>query len=377
MRILIAPNTFKNSLPAEEVANAIKEGLMQSRLKCDCICFPIADGGDGTGTLLNKKLSSSLINLTVSDPIGRRINSSYGIAPQDTAIIEMADASGLRLLKVQDLDPLHSNSFGTGELISDALNRNVKKIVLCVGGTATVDGGVGILQALGVKFLDQNKLELKNIPQDLINLDSIDFSRINKRLGGCDVNILCDVVNPLLGEKGAARVFGPQKGASPEIIKVLESCLRQLASVVKDQFNKDISTIVHGGAAGGVAAILHALLDAKLINGIDYFLSATGFDEVLRDCDLLITGEGCIDEQTLEGKGPFGVAVRAYDKNIPVVGLAGVIPLNPGAVLSQYFQVLLSINHRPQPIEEAIKNTKENLVRAAQALGNSLAIKGY
>ncbi len=374
MNILIAPNSFKNSLDATPCAEAIQQGLLQSKLKCSCNCFPVGDGGDGTAALLNKKWNAKKIFFDVHDPLKRIIQASFGFVDESkTAIIEMADASGIKLLKKDELDPLHANSFGTGEMIKHALDLDAKKVIMCIGGSATVDGGSAILQALGFRFLDDNKNEIENLPADLIHLSNIDTSNADKRIFDCELIILCDVENYLLGTNGAAQIFGPQKGAKPGDVLMLEASLKKFRNMSLQQTNIDMNTLKHGGAAGGVAAGLHVWLKAKLVSGIDYFLDATGFDEALQHTDLLITGEGSIDEQTLEGKAPYGVAKRAKEKNIPVIGLAGKIPLLENSELNKYFDVLLSINNEAN-LEKSILHTKENLTRTAKALGDVLSL---
>lgn len=375
MNILIAPNSFKNSLDAASCAEAIQQGLLQSQLKCACTCFPVGDGGDGTAALLLKKWNARKIFVDVHDSLQRIIQSSFGFVDENkTAIIEMADASGIKLLKKDELDPLHANSFGTGEMIKQALNIGAKKIIMCIGGSATVDGGSAILHALGFRFLDDDKNEIKNLPTDLIHLSTIDIANADKRIFDCEFIILCDVENYLLGIKGAAQIFGPQKGAKPRDVLMLETSLKKFSDVSMQQTGIDMNELKHGGAAGGVAAGLHVWLKAKLVSGIDYFLDATNFDEALQQTDLLITGEGSIDAQTLEGKAPYGVAKKAKQKNIPVIGLAGKIPLHANAELEKYFDVLLSINNETD-LEESILHTKENLARTAKALGDLLSLQ--
>ena len=375
MHILIAPNAFKNSLDAGSVATAISEGLKQSNLKYTAHCFPVGDGGDGTGALILQHLNGSVIKTEVKDPLGRKISSSFGLIDDGkTAVIEMADASGIRLLKANELDVLQATSFGTGELIKQALDKNVNKLLLCIGGSATIDGAVGILQALGFRFLDTRKKELINIPGSLVELDTIDSSEVDKRILPVELIILCDVENKLLGKEGAAAVFGPQKGATPGDIKNLEASLSKLKDAALRQTGKDMSLVKHGGAAGGVAAGLSALLNAQPVNGIDYFLSLTGFEMELKKANLVITGEGSIDRQTLQGKGPFGVAQRARKRGIPVIGLAGKIPLETSADLQKYFDVLLSINHEAMELSEALQHTHKNLIRTARAIGDMLAL---
>ena len=375
MHILIAPNAFKNSLNAADAADAIKKGLLQSKLECVCTCFPVADGGDGTAALLIEKLNGTIIQTSVHDPLQRKINASFGLIDNGaTAIIELADASGLRLLEPSEYDPLHASTFGTGELIMHALDKGAKKIIIGIGGSATVDGGTGILEALGIRFLDPQKQVLHGLPETLIDLAFIDLSNIDKRIFDIELIILCDVENTLLGEQGAANVFGPQKGASAEDVKKLEAALTKFRDITFQQTGKDMAVIKHGGAAGGVAAGLSAFLNAKLVNGIDYFLEVTSFDEALQKADLVITGEGSIDEQTLRGKGPFGVARKAKQKDIPVIGLAGRIPLQPGESLKKYFDVLLPINNEPSS-EKVLQQTKDNLIRTAMEIGDLLSLK--
>jgi glycerate 2-kinase len=374
MRVLIAPNAFKNSLQADEAARAIATGLEHSRLECSTECFPVGDGGDGTAELLNRKLGGRTVPLEVQDPLGRKVLSSFGwVEERRLAVIELADASGLRLLSRTELDPLRASTFGTGELIRKALDLSAQQILLGVGGSATVDGATGLLRALGVRFLDATGRELLSPPQSLVDLRALDLSGMDPRLADCELIVLCDVANPLLGPQGAAAVFGPQKGAAPGVIVILEDALQRFAAVVHRQTGRDVAHIPHGGAAGGVAAGLHGLLNAKLVNGIEHFLDATHFDAAVRQADLVITGEGSIDEQTLQGKAPYGVAKRAATRNIPVIALAGRVPLEPNESLQECFTALLSIGAGPESLEEAMGHTAQNLTRTAREVGNLLA----
>jgi len=375
MDILIAPNAFKNSLTAERAALAIQEGLYESNLECNCECFPVGDGGDGTGELINKKLDGKIVNEKVYDALGRNIDAPFGLIDRGlTAVIEMADASGIRLLKREELNPLNATSFGTGQQMKMALDKGVSKIIIGMGGSATVDGGIGMLQALGVRFLNERKEELQNLPGTLIDLDTIDVSNLDKRILNGQVIVLCDVDNLLLGENGAAAVFGPQKGATPQAVKQLDSGLGKFSHVVRVQTGKDISKVKYGGTAGGAAAGLFGVINAQLVNGIEYFLDLTGFDRALENAGLVITGEGSIDEQTLQGKGPFGVARRAKLKGLPVIGLAGKIPDEPNKNLQKYFDVLIAIGNQPSDLQTALKNTAADLKRTARELGNLIAI---
>jgi glycerate kinase len=374
MHILIAPNAFKNSLTAEAAAEAIQKGILQSGLDCTTECFPIGDGGDGTVELIIKKCKGVLVDVEVSNPIGRKITASYGLIDSGkTAVIEMAAASGLRLLKLNELDPMRASSYGTGEMIKDALDKGVNKIILAIGGSATVDGGMGILRALGIRFLDSRKNSLSSA-FELIDIESVDASNIDTRISKCKVVILCDVDNKLLGPQGAAAVFGPQKGADATMAKQLDAVLTKFSEITFKQTGIDITTLKYGGAAGGVSAGLNAFLNAELVTGIDHFLELTGFDAALQKSNLVITGEGSIDEQTLQGKGPFGVAYRAKNKKIPVIGLAGMVPINHNAELHKYFDVLMPIGNGPVAIEIALANTANNLARTATEIGNLLKL---
>ena len=373
MHILVAPNAFKNSLDAAKVAEAISNGLQKSKLQCTTACFPVADGGDGTAGLLIDHLKGEWIHANVHDPLMRKINSSFGWIEKDkTAIIELAAASGLRLLKRAEYNPLAATTFGTGELILEALAKNANRIILCIGGSATVDGGTGILKALRIKFFDKKGNELDELPASLSSLAEIETTSCDKRIKNTRIIILCDVENPFLGSNGAARVFGPQKGASEKEVQLLENKLAKFNEIVLRKTGKEMAALKHGGAAGGVAAGLHSFLDADLVNGIDHFLQITGFEKELVKANMVITGEGNIDLQTLHGKGPFGVAKKAKEFSVPVIGMAGKV--SGERSLHQYFDQLISINDDEADLETAIKNTFTNLERAAQRLGDLLSV---
>lgn len=373
MNILIAPNAFKHSLDAATAARAIASGFELSRLACTCQLFPVGDGGDGTGSLIIKKLKGKLVNAKVHDALGREIYAHFGLIDNgQTAIVEMAGAAGIRLLKKEELSPLIANSIGTGEMIIQALDQGVRKIVIGMGGSATVDGGMGILIALGIRFLNADNGYI-NSPGKLTELKTIDLSGLDQRIADCNITVLCDVDNLLLGKDGAAAVFGPQKGASDSDVEVLETALKTLAAVILKQTGVDIATIKHGGTAGGAAAGLYGLLQARLVNGGAYFLELTGFNEALQNAHMVITGEGSIDEQTLQGKGPFAVASAARQRHLPVIGLAGRVPLNTSAQLDKYFDMLMAIGNEPVDLNTALSQTYNNLVRTAKQIGNLMA----
>jgi len=374
MHILIAPNAFKHSLNAQQAATAIAEGLLTSRLDCTCECFPIADGGDGTAELIIERCKGTQVEGWVHDPLGREILASFGLIDDGrTAVIEMANASGIRLLKPHELNPLMATSYGTGEQIKLALDKDVERIIIALGGSATVDGACGMLQALGLRFMDSRGEELKDLPEALTDLAAVDDSDFDKRILKTEVIVLCDVANRLLGEHGAAAVFGPQKGASAAGVRKLDEALAKLAAVGLKKTGKDMSTVLSGGTAGGAAAGLFAFVGAKLVNGIDHFLELTGFDEALEKADLVITGEGSIDEQTLQGKGPFGVARQAKMKLLPVIGLAGKVPSENNEKLQEYFDAIFAIGNEVLDLPAALAATAVNLRRIGTELGNLLA----
>jgi len=376
MHILIAPNAFKNGLHADEVATAIGRGLDLSRLSCTYRCFPVGDGGDGTARLLAGALHAEPTSIQVLDPLGRKIQATFWLTQvRKTALIELAEASGLRLLQSREYDPLTASTFGTGELISAALDFQVNRIVIAVGGSATVDGAMGALSALGIRFFDRHNKPMAIRPSALTGLGRVDTSGLDPRIRGVELIILCDVNNALLGPLGAARVYGPQKGADPLQVSALEKGLTAFRDISLGSTGSDMALLPRGGAAGGTAAGLALYLGAKLVSGIDYFLDATGFNQALSQADVVITGEGSIDEQTLQGKGPFGVASRAKQQGKPVIGLAGSVPLKESLGLRSYFDVLMSIVRGPTELPQAILESEDNLVRSAKEIGNLLALR--
>ncbi|SKB62377.1 glycerate kinase [Daejeonella lutea] len=375
MHILIAPNAFKNSLTAGEVSLAVQKGLEKSNLSCTTECFPVGDGGDGTAELILKKFKGKRVEVEVHDPLGRKINASFGLIDMGkTAVIESADASGIRLLKLSELNPLNATSVGTGQLILAALDKGVSGIILCLGGSATVDGGAGMLAALGVRFIDEAGKLLLPHPEALSRLAGIDISRIDARISLCNITVLCDVDTYLLGLDGSAAVFGPQKGAKDADIPKLEKILQTISDLTYKETKRHMDKVKHGGAAGGLAAALYAFCNAELVAGAKQFLELTDFQQSLQKCNLVITGEGSLDKQTLQGKAPFAVSVMAKQCGIPVVGIAGRVPLECHAELNKQFDVLQCIIHEPSDLSDAIANTEANLIRTGTLLGNLISL---
>lgn len=373
LKILIAPNAFKGSLDAVEAAQAIQQGLEKSSLSPRCILQPIADGGDGMLGVMLAQTESQKVYAEVEDPLGRPVSAAYGlIQGGKTAIVEMAEASGLRLLTTEERDPRKTSSFGTGQLIKAALDQGVREIVVGVGGSATVDGGLGIIQALGGTLTDEQGITISRGADGLAALHSLDISQLDPRIQTCRVTVACDVTNTLVG---AAEVFGPQKGASPELVAEIERHFLRYSQLVEDHLGKEIAYLSRGGAAGGVAAALYAFLNARLVNGTEYLLAKTGFQAALDQADLLITTEGALDLQTQSGKGPFYVAQQAKKQNKPVVMLVGSVPHDYSPADYPDYDAILPIGPRPQALSEAMQHTAANLERTAYQLGNLLAIK--
>lgn len=346
-KIVIAPNAFKHTLTAPEAAEAIAEGLKQGGLEAELVVHPVGDGGDGTGALLVSYLQGTSVIIPTENPFGRLVQAGIGLVDDGrTAIIEMASASGLALLKANELDPLTASSYGTGLLVREALDRGADEILLTLGGSATVDGGTGILRALGIRFLDANNQAL-NCIRDFERLQYIDASEVHPRIDSARLVLLCDVRNVICGPTGAATVFGPQKGADAVAVQQLDRSLMRLAACIHSSFGRPVLDLESGGAAGGTAAGLYGILGARLEPGIEAFLFRTGFEEVLRGASVVITGEGRVDSQTLSGKAPYGVAMAARKAGIPVMCIAGQVEVGAEPVLHKVFDQLISCESLP------------------------------
>lgn len=317
--IIIAPDSFKGTMTATEVCRIIKEEFLKADATLDIRCMPIADGGEGTVDAL-LTLGGERVGVTAKNPYGKEIDSFYGILPDGTAVIEMAAASGLPLVG-KNKNPLLASTYGTGELIKSALDRGCRKILLGIGGSATNDGGIGCAAALGARFLDSEGNRVSFNGAGLAQIRIIDLSAIDSRLKETDMQVLCDVTSPLYGETGAAYVFAPQKGADGETVKILDDGLRNLARVTKDIIGRDNASLEGAGAAGGLGFGLVSFLGARLVKGAPTLLRIMGLDTLADSADLIITGEGCFDEQSLLGKAPSSVAGLAG--RTPVIAVAG------------------------------------------------------
>jgi len=367
MKIVLAPDSFKESLSALQVAESIERGFKQVFPDAEYIKVPMADGGEGTTQSLVDATGGRIIKQTVTGPLGEKVEAFFGILGNETtAIIEMAAASGLHLVPADKRNPLITTTRGTGELIAAALEHNVDHIIIGIGGSATNDGGTGVASALGVRFLDKNGQELVEGGGYLSSLASIDISSMDSRLAGVKIEVACDVDNPLIGPKGASAIFGPQKGATPEVVKQLDKNLEHYAALIERELGIKIATVPGAGAAGGLGGGLLAFMQADLKRGVDIVIEATHLSELVADADLVITGEGKIDSQTIFGKTPIGVAKTAKNYGIPVIAIAGNAASDSNVVYEHGIDAVFSIVPGIVTLQEAFQNAEVYVERTAR-----------
>lgn len=372
MKIVVAPDSFKESLSALEVAEAIAEGLRNTLPQANCELVPMADGGEGTVEALVAATDGRLIETEVTGPLGDAVTARYGVLGDGaTAVIEVAGASGLAHVPAAARDPMRATSYGSGELVRHALDRSIQHLVIGLGGSATNDGGAGLCQALGVRFSDRaGNLITEPISGGLLtDIGSFDRTGIDERLAKIRVEVACDVDNPLCGPRGASATFGPQKGASAAQVESLDRALEKLYGLVEDSLGRSIMAIPGAGAAGGLGAAMLAFLQAELRPGIEIVMEAVNFAERLRDADVVITGEGRIDAQTLHGKAPYGVARFAAEHGIPVIALGGSLDDGAEDLVADVFDSIEAIVTRPLTLEEALAGARPNTVRAGARIG--------
>lgn len=384
MKIVIAPDSFKESLSALDVANAIEQGLTQVIPECEIVKVPVADGGEGTVQSMVDATGGSIISLDVVGPLGHKVKAHYGILGQQAtqnglhqgaiAVIEMASASGLHHVPRELRNPLLTTSYGTGELICDALNRGIKHIILGLGGSATNDGGAGMAQALDILLLDSQGKTLSCGGAALANLAKIDVSNAHPLLRECTFEVACDVDNPLCGERGASAIFGPQKGATPEMVKQLDAALAHYANIISDNGITDHREQAGAGAAGGMGLGVMAFLHAELKPGIEIVMRTVGLADKIRGADLVITGEGRIDGQTVFGKTPMGVLKQAKLQGIPTIGIAGCLGENANAILDHGMSAIFPIIPSLSPLDDVLANAKINLTNTARNIGSVLML---
>lgn len=325
MKVLIAIDSFKGSLTSREAGMAVSDGIKRVYPEAECEILTVADGGEGTVDALMSALESETVTAEVSDPLGRRIKAQYGITAEGTALMEMSAAAGITLLNKDELNPMETTTYGVGEMIRDALSRGCRRFVIGIGGSATNDGGAGMLQALGFSLLDKEGKDIPFGAEGLACLDSISDEKVVKELSECSFRIACDVTNPLCGEKGCSAVFGPQKGATADTVKIMDRYLSSFAEKTKNLRPLSDKDFPGSGAAGGLGFAFRAFLGAELLSGIDLILEEINIEDKIKDADIVITGEGRIDSQTVMGKAPGGVAEKAKKHGRPVIAFSGAV----------------------------------------------------
>jgi glycerate kinase len=376
VKILIAPDSFKESLSAVEVAECIEQGIKNYRPDIDCIKIPLADGGEGTVETILHAVGGEIIPLRVKDPLLREIDSYWGLLPDhETAILEMATASGLELLSPVERNPMITSTFGTGQLIQSALDRGCSKIYIGIGGSATNDGGAGMAKALGAKLMDKKGKEVEEGGKYLSKICSIDLSLFDHRVGNCEIIVISDVQNPMCGENGASFIYGPQKGADPDMVKQLDFNLHYFGEILEKQFNKKIMTLPGAGAAGGLGGGLVAFCDADIRPGVETFSEITKIEDYIQDADLILTGEGKLDYQTKFGKVPFGIAQLSRKYNKPVIGIAGSLGDGYEELYAYGFQSITSIMEGPITLEGAIKNSRKLIINTAESIIRMISLR--
>ncbi len=369
-KIVIASDSFKGSLSSQEVADAFEKGVRDIIEECNIVKVPIADGGEGSVEALTQSLKGKYVYVVVNDPLGRKIKAKYGyIESKKTAIIEASAACGLTLLNKIERNPMKTSTFGVGEIIIDAINRGSKKLIIGIGGTSTNDAGTGMLQALGYNFYNTKGELLNGNGENLCNISYFSDNKSNKPLKEIEILVACDVTNPLYGENGAAYIYAPQKGADKEMIKTLDNGLRNFATIVNKYNKSDYSFIPGTGAAGGLGFALKSLLNAKLVRGIDIILELIDFGSIIKDSDIIVTGEGKIDSQTLMGKTPSGILNYGLRSNIPVIAICGKIDWSDNLKKSN-FKEIIQINPNTISLTEAMNPTtaKNNIRIVAQEI---------
>ena len=373
MKIVIAPDSYKESLSALEVANAIEQGFREIWPDADYVKLPVADGGEGTVEAMVAATAGRIVDVDVTGPLGEPVTAFFGLSGDErTAFIEMAAASGLEQVPAALRDPLKTTSWGTGELIRHALDAGVDHIIIGLGGSATNDGGAGMVQALGAKLLDARQNEIGKGGAALDALARIDISQLDPRLAVCCIEVACDVTNPLTGKEGASAVFGPQKGATAETIDRLDTALVHYAQIIARDLEVDVLELAGGGAAGGMGAALYAFCGAQLRRGIEIVTDALQLDACVADADLVVTGEGRMDSQTIHGKVPVGVAKVAKRYHKPVIGIAGSLTADVGIVHEHGLDAVFSVIYTICTLDDALKNAAENVRMTARNVAATL-----
>lgn len=366
MKILFASDSFKGTLSSKKINELLMEAALEIFPGCRTKGVEIADGGEGTVSAVTAAAGGRLCALDVHGPLMETVRASYGLLKEDSAVIEMAAASGLPLVPDSLRNPLNTTSYGTGELIRDALEKGCKNIAVAIGGSATNDGGIGAMKALGVRFFDRTGKELSGVGADLEKIADIDMDGLCKEVTESTITVMCDVNNPLTGPEGATYTFGKQKGGTPQILDRLERGMENYSSVLKDKLKLDVGTMPGAGAAGGMGAALCGFLGAGLQSGIETVLDLIDFDSLLEDTDLVVTGEGRIDWQSAFGKVPGGVGMRCKKRGIPVIAVVGGI--GPGAekIYEYGIDSIISTINGAMQMKEALERAEELYMSAAR-----------
>lgn len=376
MNILIAPDAFKDCLSARKVAVSLRQGIEKIMPGTKFQIAPMADGGEGTVESVIDATGGQWIEWVVKDPLMREISSFYGISGDGgTAVIEMAAASGIELLKAEEKNPWITSTYGTGQLIRDALDKGCNKILLGIGGSATNDGGAGMAEALGVVFSGKSGILTRPGGGALGEVEKIYMEGLDPRIMTTEILVACDVSNPLTGTSGASTIYGPQKGADPEMVGKLDRNLEHFAGIIREQLGKEISDVPGAGAAGGLGAGLMAFLDARLMKGFEMIAEAVHLEEKIISADLVITGEGKMDGQTQFGKTPFGVAQLAQKHGKPVIGVAGTIEEGAEELYQMGFDVILPIQEKPSDLDYAIMHSEELLKRSGERIARMISLE--
>jgi glycerate kinase len=366
VKIVVAPQGFKGSLDAADVADAIARGVRQVFRDAEVVVLPVADGGEGTVRALVHASKGRTITTRVLGPLEHPVNATWGILGDGkTAVIEMAAASGLPLLRREERNPMRATSYGTGELIRHALDHDVSEILIGIGGSATNDGGAGMAQALGARLLDAEGRDLPLGGAGLRHLDRIDVSGLDPRLQRVDVEVACDVNNPLCGPTGASHVYGPQKGADQQMVRELDAALGHFAQIVKRDLGKDVRDIPGAGAAGGLGAGLIAFLGARLRPGVEIIFQAIDLEGKLRGAQLVFTGEGRMDSQDIYGKAPMAVAERAHQLGVPSIAVVGSTGRDYKVVFDHGLDAVIGTVNRPMTLDRAVNESSRLITEAA------------
>lgn len=368
MKFLFASDSFKGTLSSKQTAELLEKAAKEIFPEAECVSVEVADGGEGTTDAVISGVGGERVPVQVHGPLSEVCSAYYGIIDKTHAVMEMAAASGLPLVPASQRDPGKTTSYGTGEMIRDALDRGIRDISIAIGGSATNDGGMGCMRALGVRFIDEQGRELSGCGNDLIHVKKIDLSGMDSRISECCVTVMCDVSNPLCGENGATYTFGAQKGATPEMLDLLEQGMQNYSRVILEQFGVDMNRTPGAGAAGGLGAALMVFLNGKLKSGIETVLDLIDFDRKLQDVSLVVTGEGATDWQSAYGKVIQGIGLHCREKQIPAVAVVGSMGKGAEDIYDYGIDSIITTVNAVMPLQDALDRAEELYLNAARRL---------